>query len=400
MSSTSSSSTDSSSSDSTSSSSSDSSPVRPIRRRVPDYSTSDDSSDESTYDSPLPKKSDRSGTIQAKVQKFCYKWTINNYSFCNCAVGQPLDSPKFLTAANSKHQWQLKFYPLGHSRGSQGRTSLYLHLSSSSIIKRPVKVKFWFHIINEKGARTQEFTTDYSFYNSKSAGCRQYVRIEKLTKEVNGLLPNDSLTIFCEMHESTTDLNQTSNTARDSLEFHLSNDIKSFLDNSEFSDVTITASKVKFHAHKIILAARSHVFAVMFSHNTRGNKKENVVNITDVKPEVLKELLRYMYTENVENMDTLGKEIFVASVKYAVEGLKTICEKFLSNRLNIGNVTDTLILAERHNADYLRKQSIFFILVHASKVIDTVGFRSLEKSHPHVVLQIYRELVVPKVKTF
>lgn len=56
------------------------------------------------------------------------------------------------------------------------------------------------------------------------------------------------------------------------------------LDNQEGSDVIVHVSGEKFHAHKLVLAARSPVFRAQFFDDSDGQKSDIVV--ADMEPRV------------------------------------------------------------------------------------------------------------------
>lgn len=58
------------------------------------------------------------------------------------------------------------------------------------------------------------------------------------------------------------------------------------LENEECSDVTFNVSGEKFHAHKLVLAARSPVFETEFFNRMDEDNQEIVV--TDMEPKVFK----------------------------------------------------------------------------------------------------------------
>ena len=62
------------------------------------------------------------------------------------------------------------------------------------------------------------------------------------------------------------------------------------LENEEGSDVTFNVSGVKFHAHKLVMAARSPVFEEGFFDGMDEDNHEIV--ITDMEPNVFKVLSR------------------------------------------------------------------------------------------------------------
>ena len=105
--------------------------------------------------------------------------------------------------------------------------------------------------------------------------------------------------------------------------------------------------------HKAILAARSQVFQAMFSHDME-EKKNCRVEVKDVEPDVMAELLRFIYTG--KTAANLAADLLAAADKYALERLKVMCEEALCNGLTVENVCDVLKIADLHSAEQLKAQ--------------------------------------------
>lgn len=60
--------------------------------------------------------------------------------------------------------------------------------------------------------------------------------------------------------------------------------------------------------------ARSPVFAAMFEHEME-ERKQNRVAITDVDHEVLKEMLRFIYTGKAPNLEKMADDLLAAADK-------------------------------------------------------------------------------------
>lgn len=83
------------------------------------------------------------------------------------------------------------------------------------------------------------------------------------------------------------------------------------LDNSQFSDVCVLIGDKKICAHKIILSARSPVFAAMFAIGTN-----NIVNIVDADYDVFKAMVQFIYTgKSPANLASKAKELLVLADK-------------------------------------------------------------------------------------
>lgn len=118
-------------------------------------------------------------------------------------------------------------------------------------------------------------------------------------------------------------------------ECRLSDDLGLLFENQKFSDVTLSVAGREFQAHKAILAgtnfaaifrnfaflcvffvlaARSPVFQAMFEHEME-ERKHNRVDITDVDHEVLREMLRFIYTGKASNLEKMADDLLAAADK-------------------------------------------------------------------------------------
>jgi len=336
---------------------------------------------------------------QVKVVKFSYMWTINNFSFCREEMGEVLKSSTFSAGANDKLKWCLRVNPKGLDEESKDYLSLYLLLVSCN--KSEVRAKFKFSILNAKREETKAMESQraYRFVQGKDWGFKKFIRRDFLLDEANGLLPDDKLTIFCEVSvvADSVNISGQSNTVQFKVpECRLSDDLGKLFEDQKFSDVTLSVSGREFLAHKAILAARSPVFAAMFDHDME-ERKHNRVAITDVDHEVLREMLRFIYTGRATNLDKMADDLLAAADKYALDRLKVMCEEALCTNLSIENAADILILADLHSADQLKAQAIDFINTHATDVMDTIGWKSMITSHPHLIAEAFRALATQQI---
>ncbi|XP_018024879.1 protein roadkill isoform X2 [Hyalella azteca] len=331
---------------------------------------------------------------QVKVIKFSYMWSINNFSFCREEMGEVLKSSTFSAGANDKLKWCLRVNPKGLDEESKDYLSLYLLLVSSN--KSEVRAKFKFSILNTKREETKAMESQraYRFVQGKDWGFKKFIRRDFLLEEANGLLPDDKLTLYCEVSvvADSVNISGQSNTVQFKVsECRLSEDLGMLFDSQRYCDVTLAVGAREFQAHKALLAARSPVFAAMFSHEME-ERKHNRVEIMDVEPEVLHEMLRFIYTGKSNNLTRMADDLLAAADKYALDRLKVMCEEALCTNLSTENVADVLILADLHSADQLKAQAIDFINTHATDVMETTGWKAMISSHPHLIAEAFRAL--------
>ncbi|XP_028674833.1 speckle-type POZ protein [Erpetoichthys calabaricus] len=331
---------------------------------------------------------------QIKVVKFSYMWTINNFSFCREEMGEVIKSSTFSSGANDKLKWCLRVNPKGLDEESKDYLSLYLLLVSCP--KSEVRAKFKFSILNAKGEETKAMESQraYRFVQGKDWGFKKFIRRDFLLDEANGLLPDDKLTLFCEVSVVQDSVNISGQNTMNMVkvpECRLADELGGLWENSRFTDCSLCVAGQEFQAHKAILAARSPVFSAMFEHEMEESKK-NRVEINDVEPEVFKEMMCFIYTGKAPNLDKMADDLLAAADKYALERLKVMCEDALCSNLSVENAAEILILADLHSADQLKTQAVDFINYHASDVMETSGWKSMVVSHPHLVAEAYRSL--------
>ncbi|XP_052580057.1 speckle-type POZ protein-like isoform X3 [Peromyscus californicus insignis] len=316
---------------------------------------------------------------QVKVVKFSYMWTINNFSFCREEMGEVLKSSTFSSGPNDKMKWCLRVNPKGLDDESKDYLSLYLLLVSCP--KSEVRAKFKFSLLNAKREETKAMESQraYRFVQGKDWGFKKFIRRDFLLDEANGLLPDDKLTLFCEVSVVQDSVNVSGHTNTNTLkvpECRLAEDLGNLWENTRFTDCCFFVRGKEFKAHKSVLAARSPVFNAMFEHEMEECKK------------------------------------------YALERLKVMCEEALCSSLSVENVADTLVLADLHSAEQLKAQAIDFINRcsvlrqlgckdgknwnnnQATDIMETAGWKSMIQSHPHLVAEAFRALASAQCPQF
>jgi speckle-type POZ protein len=124
-------------------------------------------------------------------------------------------------------------------------------------------------------------------------------------------------------------------------------DIARMLSDEIFVDFTLKSSDGDIlKAHKSVLAARSPVFFAMLKSDMQ-EASESIVSVPDINAKVLKELLRFIYSGAVENLDEVSRELIYAAEKYQIEYLKQICIKSIVASMKKENVAESLLISER-----------------------------------------------------
>jgi len=202
------------------------------------------------------------------------------------------------------------------------------------------------------------------------------------------------ITVFGESKKTMKVIKSTKNTEFLSKNFHqdqLTNDLHLLFNSKEYADVTITCGGKVFDCHRVILASRSPVFKTMFDSNMR-EKNTASVEIKNMAPDVLENLLLYIYTGNAPSIDQLSEDLLAAADQYQVEKLKALCEKKLCEEIGLKNCIYLLMLGDLHSASTLKTQALRFL----SQNIDKIKIIECKKaliSNPTLLFEVMENIL-------
>ncbi|GLJ47536.1 hypothetical protein SUGI_1003890 [Cryptomeria japonica] len=153
-------------------------------------------------------------------------------------------------------------------------------------------------------------------------------------------------------------------------------------------------SKIK--VHKIVLISKSPVFKAMLE-NEMEESRSGIIKITDFKYEVLRSFVHYLYTAEVSIFpdEHMACDLLVLAEKYQVKHLKTICEKFITSKVNDDNAIMNFAFAHQHNAKHLREAALSLIIENMHTLTTREEYHELVDKDPRLVVEIY-ELYLSK----
>ncbi|XP_011881095.1 PREDICTED: speckle-type POZ protein A-like [Vollenhovia emeryi] len=314
------------------------------------------------------------------MENISHTWTLNNFQ----TNPNEFRSSVFTTSDLSK--WCLVAKIVHNSYYGENYLSLYLCLISSK--KPTVQAKFILSVLNPEGderAKQSDHICEFINYCNKANctliwsghdynycqhdfdkwGYDEFVSVN--TPEANGSPTN--ITILCEISLVTDTINIS--------------------DRSRGVRLEVSECEL-LNKFGLLLENKSPVFQAMFE-NEMKEKKTNQVDIDDMEPEVLEEMLPFIYTGKTTNLEKMADSLLAASDKYQLNTLKVLCQEALCKSLTIENAAEILILADLHSADKLKAKAINFINT-CTGVTDTAGFKFMKKSYPHLIIEAYEAM--------
>jgi speckle-type POZ protein len=100
---------------------------------------------------------------------------------------------------------------------------------------------------------------------------------------------------------------------------------------------------------------KSHEQQLQSDNKNAENKHNKCLELPGLSDEILQELLRYIYTERVDNLDTIASTILPVGKNYHMPGLKLLCERTLVETITPECVASLLLLADQFGCDSLKR---------------------------------------------
>ena len=200
------------------------------------------------------------------------------------------------------------------------------------------------------------------------------------------LLPNGNLTLVFEI---TPDSNNINFLRPDQRHKQVCDHLGQVLANKEFCDVEILCEESVFPCHQLVLAARSPVFRALLQADMKEKQSKNIV-IEDSKPEIVSEMLNFIYTGDIANekLDEMAKDLLGVGEKYQLLHLKKMCEEKLSSTLEVNNSIEYLVLGDLHNLLTLKTLALEIIAKNMKKIVDTDVYKDLFKQNPELAWEV------------
>jgi hypothetical protein len=265
------------------------------------------------------------------MQKFSHLWTIKHFNLIPVEM-ERLCSPWF-SPPKSKDLWflKLRLKAFDENNGNQEFIGVHLFLKESGDKKREVRAHYTISVLDSLG--NKRFTGECSKpegrifkAGTEGHGYKLLCPRDGIFRPENKLLGEDnSLNIRCEV-TVFGDIKQTPPRPEFTTPFSdldkktasLPAQMGKFFQMDKGKDTVLKGKDgCKIAVHRSVLMARSDVFLVMFDHEMRESKS-NEVDMDDVEFDVLEAMVHYMYTDEVPKVAQLADHLLLVADRYAI----------------------------------------------------------------------------------
>ncbi|MBA0654001.1 hypothetical protein Goklo_021090 [Gossypium klotzschianum] len=325
---------------------------------------------------PSPLGSPTSSRSVTQTVNGSHRFTIKGYSLAKgMGVGKHIASESFTVGG---YQWAIYFYPDGKNPEDHSTyVSVFVALASEgtdvralfelTLLDQSGKGKHKVHSHFDRALESGPYTLKY---RGSMWGYKRFFRRAML--ETSDFLKDDCLKINCTVGVVVSETDCPRLHSIQVPESDIGSHFGILLENEEGSDITFNVFGEKFHAHKLVLAARSPVFEAEFSDRMED---DNEIVVTDMEPKVFKALLHFIYRDSLIDdeefvgtssssmpsvSDALAAKLLAAADKYDLPRLRLMCESVLCKDISVNSVANILALADRHYAMDLKSVCLKF----------------------------------------
>ncbi len=323
-----------------------------------------------------------------------YNITFNNFEDLPSEKGRMVRSSKF-SCFGSK--WRVGIFPGGHSDSSDGMIGAFLERRTRRSGGKNLALIFSFELSSFDGIDRFSRTVTKNFdgeckYSDLVDVCLRKEITGSDEEDEEGFLVKGALTIHVSMQlDQFIPKNPTSSVILKLFDDESSADVVFEICEQQKSESESDRKRAKtstdklYHAHRLILQHYSPELSALCA----TSDEMSPIVITDVKPEVFRLLLYYVYGGGIRHKEFDGeeKDFIAAADKYGVTNLKLEAEIWYVNNteITIENVIDNLLYADAFNCAFLKETVIDFIVYreqrkgNAASIISRRSWRRMQR---------------------
>ncbi len=234
-----------------------------------------------------------------------------------------------------------------------------------------------------KKRETLQFTNSFEG-NDAWSGWTDFILRSDILDESRNILDNDGeLKILVSIEEEQSDVFVPKNPVRNMIQGMFLDE-----DTADICFEVISCAEVRgeqkrakaselLHAHHLILKTCAPMLADLFDLDDNDGKIANAT-ITDVKPDIFRHLLYYVYGGSVskEDLATHAKDIIDAADKYSIVNLKLKAEAAYvkSTDITMDSAMDNLLYADAKNCALLKEAVMKFLAENNTDAVEKISF--------------------------
>ncbi|XP_055854362.1 kelch-like protein 3 [Episyrphus balteatus] len=157
-------------------------------------------------------------------------------------------------------------------------------------------------------------------------------------------------------------------------------------EEGQFSDICLISSDdVRFNGHKCVLTAFSEYFKVMFGGALKEASSREV-KIHEVNGKVLKPILTFLYTGQIELQSDTIEDILSAANFFQIQLLIQECYNFMGEKLDSKNCLGITMFADQHGLVELFQKASKFASARFETICNDQDFLKLDENQLSAII--------------
>lgn len=108
----------------------------------------------------------------------------------------------------------------------------------------------------------------------------------------------------------------------------------------------------------------------------------------DLSKEVAEEFLRYIYSDQVDNLDNFAPQLLSLAERFSLQGLKELCERNLIETITPENIASRLLIADEFGCDALKKASLAYCEENLTVLNKSLAWKIMEQTNPELFNEV------------
>ncbi|XP_035731902.1 speckle-type POZ protein B-like isoform X1 [Vespa mandarinia] len=340
---------------------------------------------------------------------FKYTWSIANYKK-TISKSSSIDSPSFELNVNGiQSTWNLSIRFWKGPEGKRIKNPVVLCLNILNCIVKEaeqVKIRFQFAVFNANVKHWEYCHVSRTILELKSNSDIISLGYRDLSIVDRHLKKNGEIDLMVKIQIVQCE----------SEKHNLSQDMARLLKHSRTADTKLICgglAGIEIPVHSSIITARSNVLGEMLSpvsvypikteleriennelerdEEQKGYKEDQYLyslELLDISKDITEELLRYIYSDHVDNLDNLASQLLCLAERFCLQGLKELCERNLIETITPYNIANRLLLADEFGCEVLKRASLAYCEENLTVLNKSLAWKMMEQMNPELFNEV------------
>lgn len=309
------------------------------------------------------------------TDKFVFHWELKHFlpfilNSANQGIKYSFGSEIFFASTKeTNHTWQT----LLKLNTETKKYHIFLELKHAKI-PRPISVQCHFELLDFKGSLFHKTFTAHKTIGEGTGNFNGWGFLNQFTFDTIcqislGLIKPIHINAILEVKDSKTFYSLHDHHFRESKLFEQYKDEK-------YCDLTINCGERTFKAHKVILASTSPAFQYLLTEKCEETDTGTLLIVNDISPDVLEDLLEFVYTGKLSMDFEKAKKLLEAGAKFQLANLQEICLRKIEGSLSVPTAVEILTIFDEYRSS--GKEGVMsFIKSNIAEIVNSAGWKEI-----------------------